>query len=131
MNDSAKIDLSLQPPFPIPDQSKFIDPWNDPVWIDALMNMRAEFGEIRLLGVSSIRERSAVELGSLYVPLRLKRESGSDESSSASEVDLLANEGRIIVLGDPGAGKTTLVSMLIINAAKRSNTMFAERLGKM
>ena len=74
---------------------------------------------IRLLGLPDLRERPSVALDSLFVhPLISKRPISVDAdpkewlSGCGSVYAALEQHGRLVLLGDPGTGKTTLVDYL-------------------
>lgn len=82
-------------------------------------------GSVRFLGFGSERSpgrRRQVEVPELYVPLRVGRRGGDEESLSTAELlDTLAPgdepASRIAILGGPGSGKTTLTRFLTVALA--------------
>ena len=60
---------------------------------------------------------AAVDLESLYIPLRLVGEAANESDPTTLRVDpiqLLARGDRHVILGDPGSGKSTLLKFLAI-----------------
>lgn len=91
--------------------------------------------EHRFLDITRIRTKFRVspELENLYVPLRATAtvprthvslgaatgESGGGEDKRALEIGkIISSEKRVVILGDPGSGKTTILRYLVLSFAR-------------
>jgi predicted MPP superfamily phosphohydrolase len=85
----------------------------------------AYHGHARFIGFPNQAPRPNARVSDLFVPLRMKRRGGtvvSENSTTAQVAQRLLSFGqdtpaRIVVLGDPGSGKTTLSRFLVMLAA--------------
>jgi predicted MPP superfamily phosphohydrolase len=73
----------------------------------------AVHGTVRFVGFADHRPRPNVGVPELFVPLRFEGRRGQGEEHSKDWTtpnlfELLTDGGRVVVLGDPGSGKTTL-----------------------
>jgi len=78
--------------------------------------MELAYRHLRLLGLppETLRERDSrkdVPLRDLFVPLKFVRQEGGDESVQSLQ-EMLRSGRSTVVLGDPGTGKTTLLSFI-------------------
>ncbi len=84
-----------------------------------LERSRSVHGKIQFVGMSVYKEEAtaAVNLESLYIPLRLVGEAANESDPATPRVDplrLLGPGERHVILGDPGSGKSTLLKFLAI-----------------
>jgi energy-coupling factor transporter ATP-binding protein EcfA2 len=82
-------------------------------------NMRRRFGRIEFVGMSVYKEEASrrVPLQNIYIPLGLVPETSEEETDLTPRINpksLLAPGRKSVVLGDPGSGKSTLVSFLAL-----------------
>ncbi len=80
-------------------------------------NMRRRFGRIEFVGMSVYKEEASrrVPLEKIYIPLSLVPEASPEENDDTPRIEppsLLAPGNKAVILGDPGSGKSTLVSFL-------------------
>lgn len=80
----------------------------------------AYHGRLRFIGFADSRPRPTARVPELFVPLRLKSE-GTGEGKKLSTLELLrrlssrdSGPARIVVLGGPGSGKTTLSTFVTV-----------------
>jgi len=97
------------------------DRCDDPIVDRYRHALAAAYGHTRIVGVPVVGPRPAVELGSLFVPLRLHR--GQTTYATGALLEVLTRRPvppgrRIVVLGDPGSGKTTLCRHLVTTLAR-------------
>jgi hypothetical protein len=77
-----------------------------------------EFGRIEFVGMSVYKESAtrAVPIEKIYIPLHTVPSSESDDltASRSSPVNFLTRNSKVVVLGHPGTGKTTLIKFLAL-----------------
>jgi hypothetical protein len=116
-------------------ESRFINPWNHRGWIDYFTRLLPRFQYIRFLGLPNLEETPDVPLDQLYVPLDLALTPVSPTEVKSAErrpaYEVLAEERWIVVLGDPGAGKSTLVNYLTTTFASRRSGGLLQALGQL
>ena len=87
-----------------------------------------EFGSIELRGVQ-ISHRVILDLDTVYVPLHLEatpvEKDGLIAFPTRSDVtEILSREKRVLIVGSPGSGKSTLVSWIATSRASGSSLPF-------
>ena len=116
-----------------PDSSQFIDIWNHRGWIAYLTNILPYFQYIRFVGFPTAKDLQDVKLNQLYVPLALSPRIVGGEATEKVEKyppeGLLKKYSRLILLGDPGSGKSTLVNYLTSSLASRLSNPVNNTLG--
>ncbi len=120
--------MSRQPP-------DMASPQADPTLRNYLRSVRDWHGYIRFLGLPHLRENPDVVIDRLFVEPRLAGGSISGDQDPArwpETADLLstiAQQHRLVLLGDPGSGKSTLVSWVCWQLAQPRPGRWVERLG--
>lgn len=74
-------------------------------------------GYIRFLGLSTLQENPDMSLGDLYVPHNLSAQIISPDSdpvewTTFGPADFISKNKKVVILGDPGSGKSTLINWL-------------------
>lgn len=82
-------------------------------------NMRRRHGRIEFVGMSVYKEGASrrIPLEDIYIPLSLvqeKAEEEDDDTPRVNPISILSPGSKTIILGDPGAGKSTLASFLAL-----------------
>ena len=118
-----------------PDTNNFVNPFNDAMLLKYFSGLLPRFQTIRFLGLPSLKEHPDVLLERIYVPLYLGKDyvkaKDIEKVEKATIADILQKRRRLIILGDPGSGKSTLVNYLTSLFASRKNHLLAEHLGNM
>ena len=104
----------------------FIDPWSEGPLIRYMAHLRHQYSHI---GISHPRSGAPIELDSIFVERRLGIEPGGGEAG-LSVIDLLEQGQRVVVLGAPGSGRSTLLSWLIQAFTSPDTNDIVERLGR-
>ena len=125
-----KIAPTDNPNYMIPDYFK------NPVIRPYLKNVRDWQGYIRFLGLPDRRENPDVVIDRLFVtPLLTRRYVSPDESpenwldETEALVDVLAENRRLVLLGDPGIGKSTFLNYVTWLLSRPATNALIDRLG--
>lgn len=123
-----------------PDPGAFINPFNDSTLLTYYAAVRSFHGAIKFLGMGSVREKVTrdVHMDTLFVNPRL-HERHVSASEAVAEPKLL-NEAqplleavqkhhRLVVLGDPGSGKSTIVQYLAEGLCRTLDSSVRNALG--
>src|SRR5262249_278613 len=78
-------------------------------------------------------EESPLRLGDIYVPLRVawEMQDRSDPQKTLFVPQALQESKHLVVLGDPGSGKSTLVKVITYSLGVSGNTSFKQTLGEL
>ena len=132
---SPSVQLPIIPrPFEQPDRSSFLDLWNDSQTSGYLESVLQWHGYIRFVSLPHLRENPDVQIDHLFVePLLAEQHLSPDGSpdewpeTQTAEAALEANP-RLIVLGDPGSGKSMLVNWFAWRLARRTSESWSSEL---
>ena len=101
-----------------------------------LSNVRDWHGYVRFLGLPDLRDNRDVLIDRLFVePLLLDRHISPDEDPSGwigeaeTVFDVLKIGKPVVLLGDPGTGKSTLLNYLVWLLARPTQSIWTERMG--
>jgi len=115
----------------------FIDPFSDPTLAAYLANVRDWHGYIRFLGLPHLRENPDILIDKLYVePLLADSYVSPDTPPEAwpeveTVLQTLVKHQRLVLLGDPGSGKSTLVSWLAWQFAQPTTNEWVQQFGQL
>lgn len=114
----------------------FINPYNDRELVGYFKSIDRWHGYIRFLGLPHLHENADEPIERLFVPPRLAtRHIRSDEPLNSWEKEresflpVVEQNQRIVVLGDPGSGKSTLVNWIAWNFQRWDGGDWVYRLG--
>ena len=112
------------------------DLFENPVLRAYLSNVRDWHGYVRFLGLPDRRDTPDVLIDRLFVePLLTARYVSPDEDPSSwiegaeTVFDALKTDSPVMLLGDPGSGKSTLVNYLVWLLARPTGDLWTERMG--
>jgi internalin A len=120
---------------PAPDPSRFVNPFNDRRILEYYRDVQAWHGYIRFLGLPHLREEPDVPIDSLYVPPELSAQAISPDQPATGQprrtdaLECIVEHPRLVVLGDPGSGKSSLVSWIAWNLSRGPSSPWTQALG--
>jgi internalin A len=118
-----------------PDRSKFVNPWDLKPLLGYYRDLLTAYGYIRLLGLPQLKDNPDIPLESLFVEPEFSEspilpDAPLEEWPNRSSVtDALINHPHLVVLGDPGAGKTSLQSWLVTQFCRSGSSRLQSELG--
>ena len=86
-----------------------------------------QYETVEFLGLPYLQEERPLTLAEIYVPLSLTWEVAGTERQYVP--DVLEQQRHLVVLGDPGSGKSTLIKLLAYSFGRIEPTPLARRLG--
>ncbi len=123
---------------PAGEDSDYVIPgfFANPVLRPYLKNIRNWQGYIRFLGLPDRRENPDIVIDRLFVsPLLTRRYVSSDENpnnwidEAETLIDALAENSPLVLLGDPGIGKSTLLNQVAWLLSRPATNALIEKLG--
>ncbi|RMH16209.1 MAG: NACHT domain-containing protein, partial [Acidobacteria bacterium] len=110
------------------------NPFDEPRLLAYFEALADWHGYIRFLGLPHLRDNPDVPIDELYVEpsladRHLRPEQADDQAHREDLLPTLAAHPRLVLLGDPGSGKSTLVSWLAWQLGRGRSSPVAEALG--
>lgn len=108
--------------------------WNEPALRGYLGEVRRKHGVVETLALPSLRDLPSVQIETLFVPPMLSTapvhtdEDPEDWPEGKNLLSELSELGQLVVLGDPGGGKTTLSNWLAWRLTSGSSAPLPESL---
>ncbi len=103
------------------------NPFRHPVLRPYLNHVLEWHGQLRTLGMPTMKDNPSVPIDQLYIAPALSRSAVSTDARDIPEGEgvlaLLEEARRLVVLGDPGSGKTTLINWLTWRLAAGLTTL--------
>jgi internalin A len=103
---------------PEPDPDEFVNPFNDRIVLAFYRDVQAWHGYIRFLGLPHLRDNPDIPIDTLFVAPDLSSQAISPDQpperwpERSGALESVTAHPRLVVLGDPGSGKSTLVSWI-------------------
>lgn len=120
-----------------PDRKRFLNPFNDREILAYYQQLYYWHGFIRFLGLPHLKDRPDVPIYRLFVPPDLSAQPIPVEQPRREQAErsrLLAaieDHPHLVVLGDPGSGKSTLVNWIAWQLSRSSKRPWARALGSL
>ena len=101
-----------------PDRSRFLDPFGVPDLYKYCQSVIAWHGYVRFLGLPHLEDNPDEMIDRLFVPQKLSQSHIPPElplkvwPKTECLLDVMAKHPRLVLLGDPGSGKSTIVNWL-------------------
>jgi hypothetical protein len=118
-----------------PDVSAWSDPFQDRRLFLYASSLRDKFGFVRFVGIPTQGGPEATPMAALFVEPALSGERidpnrpPKDWPVSAALIDAVIANPRLVVLGDPGSGKSTLTSWLVLSLLSREKNRLKDAVG--
>jgi internalin A len=116
-------------------QTSFVDPFNDHALLAYLRNVNDWHGYIRFLGLPHLKDNPDTPIDRLFVEPKISPSPLSPDSppehwnNLQTPFEAMKELPRLVLLGDPGSGKSTLVSWLAWLFASPSRTLWRSEFG--
>lgn len=86
------------------------------------------YDRVDFLGFPDLRDKKPLSLDRIYIPLRFEQRSGGEDRITLER--LLSQNRRVVVLGDPGAGKSTIVKYVVTMLGRSGETALQKAIGR-
>ena len=119
------------------DRTTFENVLNNRTLIVYYNDLRLWHGYVRFLGLPHLRDTPDVNIRQLYVePLFAEQHIHHDEDpdnwpETVPLLEMLVNKPRLVLLGDPGSGKSTLVNWIVMQFIRPEGRRWQEQLGQL
>jgi len=115
------------------DSPGFINPFDDVVLIRYFEQLRLTHGTVKLVGIDSIDDRNSdLPLNALFVEPSVHSQISAENSSEPiSALRAICDHQKLVLLGDPGSGKTTIVNWLCTALAQPLENKVTASLGRL
>ncbi len=116
----------LLPPQPA-QTAKFIDLWNDYAWIAWCTRIATRHGWVRFVAMPHAKDEATVRIDEVFIPPFVTETAIPDVlpvdkwPARKTLLSRLKEEQRLVLLGDPGSGKTTLTDWLLTGLSDRGS----------
>lgn len=117
--------------------NEYMNPFDDASLSEFLKNVKAWHGYIRFLGLPHLKENPDVIIDRLFVEPRLALDYLSPEipqnewPNTDKILDVLSEQNRLVLLGDPGSGKSTIVNWLAWQFSQSFKNDFIRHFGRL
>lgn len=100
---------------------------------DYALTLSWRFAEVDFLGLPNLKDERSFRLESIYVPLRFYREPSErfDRQKTVYLPQALQEERHLMVLGDPGSGKSTLIKVLTYAFGEANSNSYKRACGEL
>lgn len=118
-----------------PDRSKFVNPWDNHALLDYYLALLRAYGYIRLLGLPQLKDNPDIPIESLFVEPEFSQQLIPPDQQidqwppRISVTEAFLTYPRIVVLGDPGIGKTSLMQWVIAQFCRSGASALQASLG--
>ncbi|MBN2562174.1 MAG: hypothetical protein JXQ75_14720 [Phycisphaerae bacterium] len=119
------------------DRARFLDPFDDQVLLYYYDEILRWHGYIRFLGLPHLRDNPDVPIDRLYVEPSISDSHIQPERpirewpDTTPVLQAVAASRRLVLLGDPGSGKSTLVSWIAWQLTQPGDSAWTKRLGRL
>src|SRR5262245_20504842 len=100
---------------------------------DYALTLSWRYAQVEFLGLPSLKDNRVFRLEHTYVPLRLCRDWAErfDKQKTLYVPKALREQRHLVVLGDPGCGKSTLVKVLTYAFGEAGNNAYKRACGEL
>ncbi len=118
-----------------PDRGEFVNPFDDREILAYYRQLYYWHGFIRFLGLPHLKDSPDVPIYRLFVPPDLSaqpipvEQPGRDQPERSRLLAAVADHSHLVILGDPGSGKSTLVNWIAWQLSRSNKRPWARALG--
>ncbi len=119
-------------------RSAFLDPFADETLLAYFDEVREWQGYMRFVGLPRLQDNPDIPIDRLYIepalssrPLSSDRPAEEWAHDTVTPLDAVEANRRLVLLGDPGSGKSTLVNWLAWRFTRPQEDEWTERLGRL
>ncbi len=89
------------------------------------------YEQATIVGLPSPQDVGPIRLEQVYVPLSFSPERAREPKERFYLPKALADSRHLVILGDPGSGKSTLVKVIVDQFGRSQDTQLSQRFGKL
>jgi len=126
---------SWELPWQTPDRAQFINPWDSRPLLGYYRELLSKYGYVRLMGLPQLKDNPDIAIESLFVEPEFSETQVSPDTAPEqwprrwSVTEALLGNPRLVVLGDPGRGKTSLLNWLVVQFCRSGASRLSAELG--